>query len=139
MDLALNQFVFDRINLFLVLRGQQILGAHTDIILFQPEVVKTFRWTHPGARPMGNDTSSSIQCPVCHRLRTTSPKFTRDPNSIILKCLKCPWEETYTVPVGFQWCNGEAANKGGERGAWLVKIEQDSVDMSQAGDNMEIF
>jgi hypothetical protein len=133
MELALNQYVFDRINLFLVIRGQQVLGAHTDIILFQPEVVKIFRWTHPGARPMGNHTSGSIQCPDCHRLRTTSPKFTTDPNSIILKCSKCPWEETYTVPVGFKWCQGEAATKGGERGAWLVKIENDT-----SGENMEV-
>ena len=43
MELAQNQFVFDRINLFLVIQGQQVLGAQTDIILFQPEVVKTFR------------------------------------------------------------------------------------------------
>lgn len=144
MELAQNQFVFDRINLFLVIRGQQVLGAHTDIILFQPEVVKTFRWTHPGARPVGNDTPSSIQCPKCHRLRTTSPKFSEDPNSITLKCSNCSWNEIFTIPVGFSWCQGEALTKGGERGAWLVKTEKNgdltlgSGVVDTTGDNMEV-
>ena len=144
MELAQNQFVFDRINLFHVIRGQQVLGAHTDIILFQPEVVKTFRWTHPGARPVGNDTPSSIQCPECHRLRSTSPKFSDEPDSITLKCSKCSWKELFTVPVGFSWCPGEALTKGGERGAWLVKTEKNddltlgSGVVDTTGDNMEV-
>lgn len=128
MELAQNQFIFNRFSLFLVLRGQQVLGAHTDIILFQPDAIKTFRWTHPGACPAGNDTSSSSQCPECHCLRTTSPKLTKDPNSVILECSKkgshCPWKKTFTVPVGFSWCHGEAMNKEGERGAWLLKTEE---------------
>ena len=145
MELAQNQFVFDRINLFLVLRGQQVLGAHSDIISFEPEVVKTFRWTHPGARPVGNDTSSSVQCPECYRLRTISPKFSsEDLNSVTHKCSKCPWKKTFTVPVGFSWCQGEASAKGGERGAWLVKIEKNddlnlgSGVVDESGDNMEV-
>ena len=61
MDLALNQFVLDRINFVHAICEQQALGAHTDVIVFQPGSVKTYRWAHPGARPMGNSTSN--QCP----------------------------------------------------------------------------
>ena len=86
MTFALNHFIYDHINMALILCDQQILGAHTDVILFEPTVITTFKWTHPGACPMGNDTPCLIQCPNCHRLKTTSPKQTTDLNVIHLKC-----------------------------------------------------
>jgi hypothetical protein len=102
MSFTLNHFIFDRINMVLILREQQILGAHTDVILFEPKVITTFKWTHPGARPMGNDTPCSIQCPDCHRLKTPSPQVTTDRNVIRLKCSECPWKDDYSVPTGFK-------------------------------------
>ena len=72
MDLALNQFIFNCINFVHLIREHQALGAHTDIIVFQATTVKTYRWSHPGACPMGN--RSSNQCTKCHRLKTLSPK-----------------------------------------------------------------
>lgn len=137
MSLALNHFIFDRINMVNIIREHQALGAHTDIIIFEPKVITTYKWTHPGARPMGNDTPHSIQCPGCHRLKTPSPKITPDPNVIRLKCKKCPWENTYSVPAGFEWCKGESSNNGGDRGAWLFKTEK--IDLNSNSDmDMEV-
>ena len=141
MSFALNYFIFDRINMVLILREHQVLGAHTDVIVFEPTVIMTFKWTNPGARPMGNDTPCSIQCPQCHRLKTPSPKVTVDPNVICLKCSKCPWEDKYSVPTGFKWCKGESSSNGGERGAWLFKAEKFDLKSGQnnnSGNNMEV-
>ncbi|EDR13071.1 uncharacterized protein LACBIDRAFT_308507 [Laccaria bicolor S238N-H82] len=60
MDLALQNYVHDWIGLINVLREQQALGAHTHIVLFQPNTITTFRWNHPGACPMGNNTPAPI-------------------------------------------------------------------------------
>ncbi|EDR03103.1 uncharacterized protein LACBIDRAFT_307567 [Laccaria bicolor S238N-H82] len=130
MDLALQNYVHDRIGLINVLREQQALGAHTDVVLFQPNAITTFRWTHPGARPMGNDTPASIQCPECSGFKT-SPKSTRQQPSI-LKCEDCPWSATYTLPEGFRWCQGESPTNGLERGAWIQKVEktEDKMEVS---------
>ena len=106
MDLALNQFVLDRINFVHAICEQQALGAHTDVIVFQPGSVKTYRWAHPGARPMGNSTSN--QCPKCHRLKTLSPKKSNESkSSSTLKYSACGWEQAYNIPNGFEWCQGE--------------------------------
>jgi len=122
MDLALNQFVLDRINFVHIVREHQALGAHTDIIVFRPEAIKTYRWTHPGACPMGNSTSN--QCSHCHWLKTLSPKKdNQDRFSLVLKCSACDWERIFKVPDGFQWCQGESPTKGGDRGAWMVFTE----------------
>jgi len=127
MDLALNHFIFDCINFALILRDQQVLGAHTDVIVFQPGVIKTFRWAHPGARPMGNSISN--QCPGCHRLKTLTPIHIGDPSSNVLTCSGCKWNETYKIPNGFVWCHGASACKGEDRGAWLVENDLDGGDM----------
>ena len=85
MGLALQNYVHDRISLINVLREQQALAAHTDVVLFQPNTITTFRWTHPGACPMGNNTPALIQCPECSGFKT-SPKSTTQQSSI-LKCV----------------------------------------------------
>ena len=141
MTFTLNHFVYDRINMALILRDQQILGAHTDVILFEPTVITTFKWTHPGARPMGNDTPCSIQCPNCHRLKTISPKQTTDLNVIRLKCKKCSWEDNYSIATGFKWCKGQSSKDGSDRGAWLFKTEEFDLKSGQdsnSGNNMEV-
>jgi hypothetical protein len=132
MDLALNQFIFNRINFVNIIREHQALGAHTDIIVFQSTMIKTYRWTHPGARPMGNRNSN--QCSSCHRLKTLSPKRNNDDQfSIALKCSECNWEKKFKVAEGFRWCQGESPSKGGDRGAWLVFAESNS-GVSDSGD-----
>ena len=141
MSFTLNHFIYDRINMVLILREQQILGAHTDVILFEPKVITTFKWTHPGARPMGNDTPCSIQCPDCHRLKTPSPEATTDRNVIRLKCAKCPWEDEYSIPTGFKWCKGQSSKDGADRGAWLFKTEKIDMTSGQnnnSGNDMEV-
>lgn len=137
MDLALNQFIFDRINFVNVIREHQALGAHTDIIVFQPAEVKTYRWTHPGAHPMGNRISN--QCPSCHCLKTLSPnKNNEDRFSIVLNCTKCDWEKNFEVPEGFKWCQGESPTKGGDRGAWMVFTEPNKEVSDSKVDKMDI-
>jgi len=141
MSFALNHFIHDRINMGHLLHEQQVLGAHTDVIVFEPMVITTFKWTHTGARPMGNDTPCSIQCPKCHHLKTPSPKATKDPNVICLKCSKCPWDDTYSIPTGFEWCQGQSSKDGGTQGAWLVTTEENDLKSTQnnsSGNNMEV-
>jgi len=136
MDLALNQFVLDRINFINVIREHQALGAHTDIIVFQFDGISTYRWTHPGARPMGNSTSN--QCPGCHRLKTPSPKKDNDNRfSSVLRCSACGLEQTFNVPDGFKWCHGESPVKGGERGAWMVLTKHNPVEKSDSKKDKE--
>ena len=135
MDLALNQFIFDRINFIHVIREHQALGAHTDIIVFQPTDVKTYRWAHPGARPMGN--RSSNQCSGCHRLKTLSPKKNNDNRFLtVLQCSACNWEKKFEVPEGFRWCQGESPTR--DRGAWMVFTEPNQGDSEAMADNMDI-
>ena len=140
MSFSLNHFIFDHINMVSILCEQQVLGAHTDLVQFEPTIITTFKWTHPGAHPMGNNTPSSIQCPHCHCLRTPSPKATGNPNLIHLKCSKCPWEDQFSVPAGFEWCKGESSSNGGERGAWLFKTEKIDLELDEMEklDEMEV-
>ena len=56
---------------------------------------------------------------------------------IHLKCKKCPWEDKYSVPAGFEWCKGEASSNGGDRGAWLFRTEKIDLN-SNSGDDMEM-
>ena len=123
MDLALHTFVFDRMALINILQEQQSLGAHTDVVEFREKATTTYRWTHPGARPMGNDAPASVQCPQCGHLKTVSPKSTGQIAST-LKCSKCPWSEIYGLPEGFKWCQGETPTNGLERGAWAAQVER---------------
>jgi len=137
MDLALNQFVFDRINFVNIIREHQALGAHTDVVVFEPTKVKTYKWTHPGACPMGNKTSN--QCSKCHRLKTLSPKRdNEDRFSIVLKCSECHWEKSFKVPEGFKWCQGESPSKGGDRGAWMVFTETNSEVSSKSDEDVKM-
>jgi hypothetical protein len=135
MDLASNYFILDQINLIHILREQQTLGAHTDVILFNPKTITTFRWTHPGARPMGNYTPDSIQCPACLLLKSTSPTSIGKISSI-LKCKECGWNGTYKLPEGFNWCQGEDPTNGLERGAWISTVE--AIVAKTSDDKMEV-
>ncbi|KIK03069.1 hypothetical protein K443DRAFT_131586 [Laccaria amethystina LaAM-08-1] len=118
MDLASNYFILDRINLIHILQEQQTLGAHTDVILFNPKTITTFHWTHPGARPMGNYTPDSIQCPACLLLKSTSPTSISQ------------------LPEGFNWCQGEDPTNGLERGAWISTVE--AIVAKTSDDKMEV-
>jgi hypothetical protein len=128
MDFALQYFIYDRTNLFPILRGQQELGAHTDVIEFQPGKISTFRWTHHGSRPMGFGIVD--QCAGCHYLKTLKPIVIENGAQISLKCSNCKKNTTYRLPSGWEWINNPPV-KGDERGAWIVRIElhEDGVVM----------
>lgn len=122
MDWALSHFVFERQKLESFLRDHQGLGAHTDIVQFQPTVTTTFRWTHPGARPFGNDIRK--QCPGCGRLKTRSPNLDVKGLSIRLQCSKCKYYgSTYDFPAGWDWVHSAPVKGDGGQGAWLHQIE----------------
>ncbi|KIM38491.1 hypothetical protein M413DRAFT_76005 [Hebeloma cylindrosporum] len=120
MDWALNHFVFERQGLNTFIRDHQALGAHTDIIQFQPDKTTTFKWTHPGARPFGFDINK--QCPYCQRLKTRVPRIEAD-GSVCLRCSKCMKEVTYNLPHGWTWLHSAPFKGDQGQGAWLVHTE----------------
>lgn len=131
MDLALQTFVYNRSNLAYILRGQQELGAHTDIAEFQPEKVSIFRWTHHGARPMGFRVI--IQCAGCQHLKTLKPiTDEKSSNQLLLKCFNCQKSTEYKLLEGWKWAIYPPV-KGDERGAWIVH-----VDLHEKDDAMDI-
>lgn len=117
MELGLQHFIYNRPSLAPILRDQQELGAHTDVIDFQPGQITTFRWTHPGARPMGSRFVN--QCSSCQRLKTLKPTDGKDRRQITLKCSFCNNATQFTLPPEWDWVNGIPV-KGEERGAWIV-------------------
>jgi hypothetical protein len=127
MDWAVSHFVFERQDLNNFLREHQSLGAHTDIIQFQSDIITkanittTFRWTHPGARPFGNDINK--QCPGCNRLKTRSPNLDASGSRIRLQCSKCPYYDDYDFPAGWKWVHSAPVKGDGGQGAWLVRID----------------
>ena len=104
MDLTLSHFVFGRPNLDGFLREHASLGAHTDIIEFQAGKTTTFRWTHPGSRPLGFPINK--QCPNCNRLKTRVPKQNDNGTSILVRCSACKHTVTYVLPAGWNWTHG---------------------------------
>ena len=114
MSWALPHLIFDRTFIKYLLPEQQALGAHTDIIQFQNGTTTTFRWTHPGARPMG--MSITKQCPKCKKLKTRSVKPNEDTSQkVTLRCSGCNSSWSYAMPSGWQWVH-QAPSKGDERG-----------------------
>lgn len=120
MDLELQHFIYDRTNLVFILRGQQELGAHTDIIEFQSGKISTFRWTHHGSRPMGFGFVD--QCSNCHHLGTLKPIVIQDDAEVALKCSNCKEKTVYKLTSGWKWVN-KPPLKGDERGAWIVRVD----------------
>ena len=95
MDLALSHFIFDRPKIENILHDHQNIGAHTDIVQFQAGIVTTFRWTHPGARPLGFGVYN--QCLNCKRLKTQTAKPNDDHSKILLKCRECKAEFVFNL------------------------------------------
>lgn len=127
MEFGLQHFIYNRSSLASILRDQQELGAHTDVIEFQPGQISTFRWTHPGARPMGSRFIN--QCSSCQRLKTRKPIDSKDKRQITLKCTFCSDATKFTLPAEWDWVNGIPV-KEDERGAWIVRKEaQGDEDM----------
>jgi hypothetical protein len=125
MDWALSHFVFDRPKVEYLLREHQALGAHTDIVQFKSGDTKKFRWTHPGARPLGYGINP--QCQSCKQLKTKVPKPNTDHSQIVIRCSHCKSETFFALPPNWNWVNGPPS-KGDERGAWLVQTELDLMD-----------
>lgn len=120
MDLALSHFIFNRPKIENILHDHQNIGAHTDIVQFQAGIVTTFRWTHPGARPLGFGVYN--QCLNCKRLKTQTAKPNDDHSKILLKCRECKAEFVFNLERGWRWVRTPPA-KGDVRGAWLVLTE----------------
>jgi len=120
MDWAVSHFIFERLNITSFLSDHQTLGAHTDIIQYQPGMTTTFRWTHPGSRPFGFGVSK--QCPQedCKRLKTRSRKGSSTADCISLQCSQCKHKVSFHLDPTWTWCDG----KDGEV-AWLFKTEKD--------------
>lgn len=125
MDLALHNFVYDRPNLSNILRDHQDLGAHTNIIDFQPGRISTFMWIHAGLRPMG--VGISKQCLDCKRFKTLHPTVNSEYSEIDITCSACDKSRKFTFPAGWKWTQKPPV-KGDERGAWLVKVEEHILD-----------
>ena len=127
MDVGLQHFIYNRTNLSHILVDQQELGAHTDIVEFQSTKVSTFRWTHPGTRPMG--VSISKQCSACSCLRTLKPIVSSDNSQVMLKCTICKKTTVYAFPSGWEWAH-RSPDKNDARGSWLVLVEpQENEDL----------
>jgi hypothetical protein len=126
-SLTLSHFIFDRPKLENILRDHQSLGAHTDVVQFKRGNVTTFRWTHPGARPMGFKINS--QCPNCNRLKTREPKPSLNHSTAILQCLGCDFKQVYTLEAlpKWLWVHGPPV-KGDGRGAWVAFPETHMIE-----------
>ena len=125
MDWALSHFVFDRLKIEHLLHEHQALGAHTDIVQFESGDMKRFRWTHPGAWPLGYGINP--QCGSCKRLKTKAPKPGAD-STIVIRCSHCKSETLFTFPPKWKWVKGPPP-KDDERGAWLVQTARDLDSM----------
>ncbi|KIM40990.1 hypothetical protein M413DRAFT_28089 [Hebeloma cylindrosporum] len=121
MDWAVSHFVFERLNISSFLSDHQSLGAHTDIVQFQPGNTTTFRWTHPSIRPFGIGISK--QCPGddCKRLKTRLPK-------------KCKDEAMYTLPEDWDWVDKYKDDQGG---AWLF-LTKPHVKVTENANKMDV-
>lgn len=125
MDLGLQHFIYGRSNIAHIVRDQQELGAHTDVIEFQSRKTSTFRWTHPGARPMGFGISN--QCPSCDRLKTVKPIPNKNKYQASMACNVCDYSKDYDCPSGWDWTYGPPI-KGDVQGAWLVHVTTEGHD-----------
>lgn len=119
-DLALFHFVFDQRHLQNFLLKQQAISVHTDIIQFQTSSIKTFKWTHVGARPLGFGVN--LQCGFCKRLKTKKPEPAKDHSKIDIRCLNCQDITSFSLTPGWKWVQGPPSKKD-DRGAWLVSKE----------------
>jgi transcription elongation factor Elf1 len=120
MNVALQHFIYNRTNLTHILQDEQELGAHTDIIEIQSKTISTFRWSHPGARPMGFGVSN--QCPDCNHLKPFKPNINPSKTQVSLECTFCKNKVDYDFPNGWKWLNGPPT-KSDIRGSWLVHVD----------------
>jgi hypothetical protein len=118
MDIGLQHFIYNRTTLNHILLDRQDIGAHTDVIEFNPGKVQTYKWTHLGARPMG--VGITHQCFSCGRLKTIKPRISSDGSSVVHKCSICHDIQTYNLPAGWKWLHNDKEDR---RGAWLVRTD----------------
>jgi hypothetical protein len=134
-DLAVKGFVYSRWSLEPILRDRQELGAHTGVLEFSAGRVRTFLWSHPIKRPLGQAAAS--QCPDCGRLKPWNVKINQDHSNIILQCSYCTKTSEYQLPANATWPFKPPA-RNDERGAWLCITEkaevQESEDLAETRD-----
>ena len=124
MDVALQNFIHGRLDLRKIMKAQQVLGAHTDVVVFEPGKITRFKWTHPSIRPMGSDISR--QCKKCYYLKTLKVLNTNDNSTTKLKCSNCLREKEYEKSKEWSWADGSLV-KGDERGCWLMQSKNIDV------------
>ena len=124
MDVALQNFIHGRLDLRKIMKAQQVLGAHTDVAVFEPGKITRFKWTHPSIRPMGSDISR--QCKKCYYLKTLKVLNTNDNSTTKLKCSNCLREKEYEKSKEWSWADGSPV-KGDERGRWLMQSKNIDV------------
>ena len=130
MDVCLNHFVYERKQLSHVFQENQILGAHTDVVIFTNNKITTFRWTHAAIRPMGFQVSK--QCPntKCNYLKPGLPSISKDQSYVNLECSICHHLRTFHFPKGWNWVKGHNLQDK-DRGAWIYFTEvTDDINMT---------
>jgi hypothetical protein len=128
MEVALKCFIYNRWSLAPILRDRQELGAHTGVLEFAVGKVRTFLWSHPIKRPLGQPAPS--QCPGCDRLKPWTAKPNSNHSIIILDCSHCHHILTYQLPADATWSFKHADQKD-ERGAWLCQTEKVEVKKNE--------
>ena len=112
LDVHMNRYIHLKQNFDIAFPEHQILGAHSNVVVFRPQSVMTqYMWTHPGLRPFGHHIP--IQC-VCGALRSQSPKIA--PTLITMKCSWCEHSVEYTPMEGFVALKGKP---GSSAGTWV--------------------
>jgi len=125
MDAALNWFIYKKKPVGNILLGHQLIGAHTDIYIFNFEGKdRRYLWSHPGRQPFG--APAPIQCPECRSLAPWhSPKVSLSKNppdisKVHLACRNCTFTLDLTRPEQFvRVGQGEVAKS--DRGDWYYE------------------
>lgn len=98
---ALQWYIYQRLPVRGILADQQLLGAHTSIVMFHPDgEIICYKWSHPFNAPFG--TPSLTQC-VCLALRPwitpVEAVLPEDGSSALpyveLVCARCNHKLTY--------------------------------------------
>lgn len=117
MNFTHNVFILAKTRVESVIHEQQVLGAHTNIIVFESQRATQFTWTHEGVRPFGHKVP--LQCSSCKCLKPWKAELSRDGGQIKHKCRgrNCKIIRTYNIPPEVKWIRSKENHN--ERGAWM--------------------
>lgn len=116
---SLQHFLFNRNTVKACLQDCQIIGAHSNILVFEKECYREYSWSHPISRPFGK--VSSRQCPQCNCFieDAKATKVTNEGKTItsICKNRNCGERTIVDMPEGWNWLYDLASPRGG---SWIV-------------------